>query len=88
MKEKKARQETLNRLENDLELTRKIKERLEKSVEEGLDQVRIKEERLGDLRTNLTKLDEQVVLLTGEVSKAQETIASLQQVIQGKNKNN
>ena len=84
LKEKKARQETLGRLENDLELTRKIKQRLEQSVEEGLDQVRLKEERLGDLKTELTKLDEQVVALTGEVSKAQETIASLQQVIQGK----
>lgn len=84
IEEKNTRQETLSRLEKDLEFTRQVKYELEQSVKAGLDQVRLKEERLGDLKFELKSLDEQVVSLNNSVSEAQETIASLQQVLQGK----
>lgn len=84
IEEKKARQDTLSRLEKDLELTRQVKHQLEESVKVSLDQVRLKEDRLGALKSELDSLDEQVNKLNADVSRGQETIASLQEVLQSK----
>ncbi len=82
--EKQASEELLQRLQEDLDLTRSVKVELEQDLKKNLKEIKNREEVLIHLKSEKDSLDQQVTQLEAESQKSHRTIATLKEVLQSK----